>query len=141
MRLALLGIVMCSAFCIAQDQVPTISTGTGLLETCTRVNSVTRRADNFDEWASDQIHTSMAFAACFGFIEAVQQMGSLGDENSLFCPPDGVTYGQSKRIVLKYLNDHPEELHLPSTFLVSEAFRGAFPCAVKKPTKPPATGH
>jgi hypothetical protein len=59
-----------------------------------------------------------------------------------FCPSDTITYGQEQKIVLKYLNDHPEKLHLPSTFLVREAFRGAFPCPTKKAkAHPTATSH
>jgi len=133
MRLALLGIVLCSALCVAaQDDISKVSTGTELLETCTRVDSVTRRADNFDEWATDQIHTNMASGACFGFIQAVEQFDDLA---SAFCGPEHFTYGQARKIVIKYLNDHPEELHLPSAFLVGEALRVAFPCPVKKTTR------
>jgi hypothetical protein len=138
MRVALIGIVLCSALCVAQDDVPRVSTGTELLETCTKVNSVTRRADNFDEWATDAVHTTMASGTCFGFIQAVEQFDDLA---SAFCGPEHFTYGQAKKIVIKYLNDHPEQLHLPATFLVGEALGAAFPCPAKKPTKHPATRH
>ena len=106
MRVMLLGIVMCSVFCLAQDSdVPQVTTGSDLLYNCTRVPQVkTLRDDNTDDWIRDKIATSMASGACYGFIEAVKQMAELGDR---FCPPDTMTYGQAQKIVLKYLNDHP----------------------------------
>jgi Rap1a immunity proteins len=141
MRLLVLGIVLCSTLCIAQDaDVARVGTGSELLDTCTRVAVVkTLRDDNTDDWIHDKIVTGMASGACYGFIKAVKQLGEIGGQ---FCPSDTITYGQEQKIVLKYLNDHPEKLHLPSTFLVREAFRGAFPCPTKKAkAHPTATSH
>jgi hypothetical protein len=47
------------------------------------------------------------------------------------CPDDGVTGGQQIRVVLKYLQDHPEELHLDDALLVDRALAKAFPCPKK----------
>jgi len=48
------------------------------------------------------------------------------------CTPDGVTVLQATRVVFKYLNDHPAQLHLPEVELIEEALSKAFPCE-KKP--------
>ena|SRR5438128_4521936 len=44
------------------------------------------------------------------------------------CSSHGVTIGQVKLIFLKYVEDHPEQLHLPAAFIVSESLIAAFPC-------------
>ena len=45
---------------------------------------------------------------------------------------DGVTQGQAVLIAKKYLESHPEELHMTADILLSRAFKAAFPCK-KKP--------
>ena len=48
---------------------------------------------------------------------------------ALYCPPEqGVTNDQSVRIVVKYLKDHPESLHMAESTLVILAMVDAFPC-------------
>jgi hypothetical protein len=44
------------------------------------------------------------------------------------CPTEGVTLGQSVRVVYKYLLDHPERLNLRDAKLAEEALSQAFPC-------------
>lgn len=44
------------------------------------------------------------------------------------CHAPGVTVGQGIRVVEKYLQDHPEELHLKGTRLANEGLTQAFPC-------------
>lgn len=44
---------------------------------------------------------------------------------------DGVTQGQAVLIAKKYLEAHPEELHMAADELLSRAFKNAFPCAEK----------
>ena len=47
----------------------------------------------------------------------------------LFCSPEqGVTKDQSVRIVVKYLKDHPESLHMAESTLIILAYIDAFPC-------------
>jgi hypothetical protein len=43
-------------------------------------------------------------------------------------PPEHIQNEQMMRVVLKYLNDNPEKLHLPASGLVANAFIKAFPC-------------
>lgn len=44
------------------------------------------------------------------------------------CLPATVTNGQASRVVVKYLQDNPEKLHLNGTALVVMAIQKAFPC-------------
>jgi hypothetical protein len=47
----------------------------------------------------------------------------------LFCDPDGgIEIGQAARIVLKWLRNNPEKLHLEGDISVLQALRDAFPC-------------
>jgi len=45
-----------------------------------------------------------------------------------FCAPDRFTGTQLRKVVLKYLDEHPEELHLAATGLIMTALIEAFPC-------------
>ncbi len=47
----------------------------------------------------------------------------------VFCVPEGkVTRLQKIRVVVKYLEDHPEKLHEPPSVLITRALNEAFPC-------------
>jgi len=46
----------------------------------------------------------------------------------MICLPDRVTVGQNLSIVMKYLRDHPKELHKEASYLIIQAFAEAFPC-------------
>lgn len=45
-----------------------------------------------------------------------------------YCLPAKVEYGQLIRIVLKYINDHPETAHMRTPPLAVLAWQKAFPC-------------
>jgi len=45
-----------------------------------------------------------------------------------YCPPDGVTINQARLVVIKYIEDKPEQLHLPFLSLAIDALRKAWPC-------------
>jgi len=36
--------------------------------------------------------------------------------------------GQVLKVVMKYIDDHPEQLHLPARNLVLDSVANAFPC-------------
>jgi hypothetical protein len=49
-------------------------------------------------------------------------------EEYAFCLPDGYTNVQGVQVVVKYLNEHPEQLHFPRVLLVFLSFGSAFTC-------------
>lgn len=56
-------------------------------------------------------------------------MENLIDKSRRTCfPENGITNEQAVRIVLKYLNEHPAELHQDQTYLTFLAFRDAYRC-------------
>jgi len=44
------------------------------------------------------------------------------------CPPSTASGEQAVRIVVKYLRDNPDRLHMPASILVTDAIRSSFPC-------------
>ena len=46
-----------------------------------------------------------------------------------FCVPTDASDGQLVKVVTKYLNEHPEELHTDAAGLVANALQDAFPCS------------
>jgi len=59
---------------------------------------------------------------CRGIVEGVS------NASPKVCPPENSTYGQQVRVVVKYMQDHPEELHMRNTTLLEKALAKAFPC-------------
>ena len=45
-----------------------------------------------------------------------------------FCTYKGISNHQLERVVIKYLNDHPENLHFAASSQVFAALAKAFPC-------------
>jgi len=79
---------------------------------------------------------SEGIAFCLGLLQGLLHMNQLYEHHlkgaALFCSPTGTTTGQAARIVVKYLRDHPEELHKRNSVLAFIALRNAFPCTNKK---------
>jgi len=70
---------------------------------------------------------------CVGFVEGVLSTSNiykaLPNTPRLFCfPPAGVSNEQMIRVVVKYLENHPEQLHFDASILVLTALKEAFPC-------------
>ena len=64
-----------------------------------------------------------------GFAGAAAFYESKSDSPVAICfPAEGLTIGQSVRMVDKYLQSHPEQLQEPSTVLIFGAFLEAYPC-------------
>jgi hypothetical protein len=49
-------------------------------------------------------------------------------QHKLFCFPETITTGRLKRVFLKYLQDHPEELDRGASLCFFNAMSEAFPC-------------
>jgi len=74
---------------------------------------------------------------CFGYITGVADIE--GMEAAVFpdrrraCRAEGVTNGQIKDVVVKYLKEHPEDRHFLAAILVMQAMAKAFPCKQTTP--------
>jgi Rap1a immunity proteins len=76
---------------------------------------------------------------CAGFIDATIDTLTMWEASDIFakrthdkdvkfCFPTNVDNGQIILVFVKYLEDHPEELHKPANLLFVESMRKAFPC-------------
>jgi hypothetical protein len=92
--------------------------GKELLQDCTAVSPGNPSGTFGPEW-------------CYGYLMGVNDMRMLTrtfPKLTAYCLPEGVTMAQVKSVVVKYLQEHPEELHYPSVRLVNSALSKAFPC-------------
>jgi hypothetical protein len=70
---------------------------------------------------------------CMGFVSGLADLDTLDSglakhPSHGWCLPDSATTTQLAKVIVKYGNDHPEELHLPGAIVVANAFLAAFPC-------------
>jgi len=71
---------------------------------------------------------------CWGFITALQQLSAVwADEGQTTtvtgaCPPPETTTVQLLRVVVAYMQRHPENLHLQAASVSIYALKQAFPC-------------
>jgi hypothetical protein len=62
---------------------------------------------------------------CLGYVEG---LADTLEVLKTICPAEGVTLGQFKDVILKYLRDHPEHRHFAAADEGGEALIKAFPC-------------
>jgi len=65
---------------------------------------------------------------CQGFVEAIVLVGRRMREEDRFCAPAGVTVGQAIKVLVKYLNENPDQTHQAGESLAISAFGKAWPC-------------
>ena len=92
------------------------TSGTWLLGSC----QITVKATDDRTFQENDLE-SFRDGFCRGMIEGVSKA------SPRVCLDD-LTYAQQARIVLKYLQDHPEEIHQRNAILVDKALSKAFPC-------------
>jgi len=93
-------------------------------------NLYAKRSDEFLRQCEDQKeYIDMAY--CYGFIR-----GTIGaaitlspDFNNFFCgPKEDLSNDQMVKIFIKWMNDHPENLHQEATVSVVNSLLAAYPC-------------
>jgi len=93
------------------------SSGNGLLTSC---QIALKHLDD------PQTTLSYLDAVRIGYCEGITQ--GVGYVSPKVCTMDNVTLVQAIRVVVKYLQDHPEELDQRNSLLVERALAKAFPC-------------
>lgn len=93
--------------------------GNDLIKWCQEVNS-------------DNAATKSSFGSgyCMGTMSTVNTLVNYINSGLSveMCPPPEITNEQMARIVVKYLQQNPEVLHLDATALTVSALRTAYPC-------------
>jgi hypothetical protein len=72
---------------------------------------------------------SVRVGECSGAVEAIFMLRRALDPSIRFCPPPRVAPGQTVKIVVKYLDAHPEQMNDDFTLLVVRAFNQVWPCS------------
>ncbi|MFC4915730.1 MULTISPECIES: Rap1a/Tai family immunity protein [Bradyrhizobium] len=72
----------------------------------------------FDVWDGD----------CGGTIETLLFLGRALPDSYKVCRPKGATASQAGRIVVNYMQSHPQDLHQPFRGLAMTALHEAWPC-------------
>jgi hypothetical protein len=78
-----------------------------------------------------QVDTAHCLEYIKGIYDAHATFVAWGYMEPRFCVPKGVTVGQLRKIVVKYLNDNPQILHQSGSGRVSNSFFDAFPPSLK----------
>jgi hypothetical protein len=91
---------------------------------------------NMLEWCSDATREPLSAggAWCLGYLTGMRHGINLDralvDRASKTgpCIPDGVDAAQMARVTVKFLNEHPAQLHQPPSWLAYMSLELAFPC-------------
>lgn len=114
----IIGLVAASPYCIAD--------GNELLRKC---NATIQAADTSTKLAGKS-HIDIGW--CLGYFDGVRSSAhiyqTIFKENQVYCIPESVENGQIIRVVIKYLNENPKDLHQHESLLTMAAIREAFPC-------------
>jgi hypothetical protein len=125
-------IIACTLLCVLMSvyaEPGFANDGNRLLQQCQQAIRLFDNPKNLDP--------AEAFDAnyCIGYVEGILDTHDVyrnWDSLSQVCYPEsGITLGQGIRIIVKYLNDNPDKLHLSQQWLAIGALSIAFPC---KPT-------
>jgi hypothetical protein len=76
-----------------------------------------------------------------GFLSGVGNQAILSGSKPLFCLPKGVSNGQVVSVFTRYLNEHPEQLHIDVPSLLVFSLGNAFPCEEDKKIIPARGGE
>jgi hypothetical protein len=106
-----------------RDQLPFHDSGKEFLDQCESTSGT----------VTDQ--TAVTSVACHawlsGFADGIQTTEILAGKN-VVCVPQDLNNEQAMRVVIKYMKDHPDQLHLPALALALRALKEAFPCEEKR---------
>ena len=85
-------------------------------------------------WVEQRRPATFDNGLCAGIVGTLFQVGPVLREDLAFCPPEGTNIFQGTRVVIKYIETHPERRHEDIEVLAANALRAEWPC--QKP--PPA---
>lgn len=118
----------------SQERARSMKDGNALLAYCQVLLDI---ADRKRPAPLDQVQAmddTYRLSLCSGFMQGMTNtnlyyQAYLKNTNPFFCLPEpGISNLQAARVVVKYLQDHPEKLHEEPVILAVAALRNAFPC-------------
>ena len=122
MRIVCVLILLLSCFAVSSQSEEDTGSGNFMIVSCQLAISNTAQT-NFEFWRQ---------GLCSGSVSGIMFA------SPTVCHRPGWTIGQGMRVVEKYLQDHPERLHLNANQLINDALTQAFPCSPEKQGTPKA---
>jgi hypothetical protein len=107
----------------AAAQTKDLWSGNAMLPACKR-----EVAGNEGKLVPIDTQSVMDMGTCIGLFAGILYYGGWMDQTHKFCAPDSVTPDQAIRVAIKYLDDHPEFMHLDLRASALVAMTKAFPC-------------
>jgi hypothetical protein len=104
------------------------NTGNELLQNCQAALSMPGTPEGHSQMVEAERMKGMN---CFGYVRGVWDTFSLYEAAGyppLACIPQEATVGELVRVIVKYLNDHPNQLHEPDNVSLFKALKEAYPC-------------
>jgi hypothetical protein len=98
------------------QQPPDIGSTHGYLDLCKFIDGGAKTTADYMDWGFCDGWTR-------GYVEAMMLQS-----HPPACPPQTSTTDQGVHIIMKYIKDHPEQMHLPTPIIAMRAFKSAFPC-------------
>ena len=83
---------------------------------------------NSDLTAEDAVYGPTCFGFAAGINDSQSVFVAFGAVHAFWCMPEGVSLSQLARVIVKYMEEHPEELHFAAGDLAAHAFMDTFPC-------------
>ena len=126
-RFTLLFVLLLSP--LAGNAAEDILSGSKLLRNC---NSYLKLVDG-----SSNSEIILGTGLCLGTVRGIIDAGTVFDTfadqagkppTNVFCAPESVSTDQGVSVVVKYLKEHPEDLHQRGTTLTVLALKQTFPC-------------
>ena len=126
-RNAFVFFLLCGSCLTANTAAAAASDGNALLRQCTEAIKIMEGIADPDSIDFGQAGRCMGEVDGFAGASAFYEKRP-GAPRAICFPEDGITIGQSVRVVEKYLREHPQELHESSTVLLFGAFLSSYPC-------------
>ena len=101
--------------------------GNEVLKQC---SALVRTADGGNNGNDDLIGTAYCAGLMTGITSTMTVWNATREKagmSKIWCPP-AITSLQAARIVVKYMNEHPADLHQTGAYLVMSALQDAYPC-------------
>lgn len=113
---------MVLAAATARAQQFKIDTGNDFLRECSG------KTEGSPKTTEEAIITSICSAYVAGFQSGILFSQALSGIKTICLPKQGIEHGQSLRIVVKWMNGHPETLHQSTDGLILQSLVAAFQC-------------
>ena len=101
--------------------------------TCRKIDVITTPRSDSDLVPFEFMKAYATAQRCVGFLDGFMSAAGVAQvinrKAMTFCQPkEGISIDQTRRIFLKYITGHPEDLHWTAQTILVVALREVFPC-------------